>query len=137
MSEAEDRKKLERLWRKEEKRLLGILERAPLRRRDALLPTVRNVAWMKVQLDRAMELIGTEPIVTEYDNGGGQSGIREHPAFKAYEALWKAYVAGLGKLLEAIPAGQAMGGEPEEPEPAPAPPQTVLELIRARHERGA
>ncbi len=97
---------------------------------------IENTAWMKVQLDKARELIGTEPIVTEYDNGGGQTGVREHPAYKAYEALWKAYMTGMGRILEAIPAGQAPAAPEEEPETA-APPQTVLELIRARHELGA
>ncbi len=136
MSDWDEKRALERAQRKESRRLEELLEKTPIRRRNLLKPVIENTAWMKVQLDKARELIGTEPIVTEYDNGGGQTGVREHPAYKAYEALWKAYMTGMGRILEAIPAGQAPAAPEEEPETA-APPQTVLELIRARHELGA
>lgn len=35
--------------------------------------------------------IKTEDIVIMYDNGGGQSGIRENPFYPAYEKLLAAY----------------------------------------------
>ncbi len=38
----------------------------------------------------------------EYDNGGGQTGVRENPAFRAYEALWKTYLSGLDALLKLL-----------------------------------
>lgn len=68
-----------------------------------LEPTVQNLAWMKVKLDDARALIGEESITVGYNNGGGQSGIRENPAYKAYEALWKNYSAGLNALLGQLP----------------------------------
>ena len=38
------------------------------------------------------EKIKTEPLVIDYDNGGGQSGIRENPFYPAYEKLINTYI---------------------------------------------
>jgi hypothetical protein len=35
--------------------------------------------------------IPDEPLVIEYDNGGGQKGIRENPFYPAYEKLLSSY----------------------------------------------
>ena len=42
--------------------------------------------------------IPDEPLVIEYDNGGGQSGIRENPFYPAYEKLLTSY----SKTLAAV-----------------------------------
>ena len=55
----------------------------------SLDPVILNVSWMKSKLDDARTAIGEDGITVEYDNGGGQTGVRENPAFRAYEALWK------------------------------------------------
>ena len=39
-----------------------------------------------------------EPLTVEYDNGGGQSGIRENPYYPAYEKLLASYTKGLAAL---------------------------------------
>lgn len=39
--------------------------------------------------------IADEPLITEYNNGGGQSGTRENPFYPAYEKLLKSYVSTL------------------------------------------
>ena len=97
-----------------------------------LEPTVQNLAWMKVKLDDARELIGTESITVGYDNGGGQSGIRENPAYKAYEALWKNYSAGLNALLSQLPDKTAPGILAADVKPVNA-----LMIVRQNRERGA
>lgn len=33
-----------------------------------------------------------EPLIIDYDNGGGQSGVRENPYYPAYEKLLASYV---------------------------------------------
>jgi len=63
------------------------------------------------------EKVLTQPLVVEYDNGGGQSGTRENPFFPAYEKLLQSYT----KTLTAI---KQLGGQ-DQPEP------TSLESIRA------
>mgnify|MGYP007022379021 CR=1 FL=1 len=103
-------------------------------RMKMLEPVIENVAWMKIKLDQAREKIKNSGIVMPYDNGGGQTGIRENPAFKGYEALWKSYMAGMSKLLEAMPPEVIEAEEETEKEQAPV---TVLELIRTKHKKEA
>lgn len=66
-----------------------------------LRPVIENTAWMCVKLEDAVEEIAEEPIVIPYDNGGDQKGIRQNPYFQGYEALWKAYMAGMGQIMSA------------------------------------
>lgn len=81
---------------------------------------------MEEKLDKIMGEIGEEAAVIEYDNGGGQSGVRENPQFKAYEGLWKAYITGLNTIVAAIPQTSAK-------ESTASVKQTdVLSLVRAR-----
>lgn len=95
---------------------------------EMLLPVVENVAWMKVKLEDAREEIAEGKLVVDYDNGGGQSGVRENPVFKAYEGLWKAYLAGLSKILEIFPTDIAEKAVKEEV----VEPQNVLSLVRGK-----
>ena len=46
-------------------------------------------------LEESRNRLVNEPLVIEYDNGGGQSGIRENPEWLAYEKLLKSYQATL------------------------------------------
>ncbi len=71
--------------------------------KEALIPIIENTAWMKAKLDDAREAIKTAQIAITYNNGGGQKGIRENPLFKGYEALWKAYMAGMNRILDCFP----------------------------------
>lgn len=45
-----------------------------------------------------------EPLIIDYDNGGGQSGVRENPFYPAYEKLLASYTKALASLKD-------MGGE--------------------------
>ena len=89
---------------------------------DALTPLFDNICWMQIKLEDARAEIGEAGLLTEYDNGGGQSGVRQNPAFKAYEALWKSYCAGLQILLSELPdhakAAAAAVGRNAAPESA-------------------
>ena len=66
-----------------------------------------------------------------YDNGGGQKGIRENPAFKGYESLWKAYMQGMNRILDTLPPEQIQAATDD------IRPQTVLDSIRAKHSKPA
>lgn len=122
-------KKLKRLARAEEKQIRRILEDLPVKQQEALEPVVQNTAWMKIQLDRSRDLIATDRIVMNYDNGGGQEGIRENPAFKGYEALWKAYMQGINKILEATAGKVSQEGKERLQQPS------VLELVKAKRKQ--
>ena len=116
----------------EHDRITAILNDAGIseRRMQTLAPVIENVSWMRAKLDDSRQLIKNSNIVVPYDNGGGQKGIRENPAFKGYEALWKAYMQGMNRILDTLP--------PEEIQEAVAPdirPQTVLDTIRNKHNK--
>ena len=100
------------------------------RRMQVLAPVIENVSWMRAKLDDSRQLIKNSNIVVPYDNGGGQKGIRENPAFKGYEALWKAYMQGMNRILDTLP--------PEEIQEATSSeikPQTVLDTIRGKYNK--
>lgn len=115
-------------------RITALLEEYGIsdKRIKALSTIIENTAWMKVKLDDAREAVKTSNVVIPYDNGGGQSGIRENPLFKGYEALWKSYMAGMSKILDCLPSEQAQV-EVEAVET----PKTMLELVRDRHRKQA
>lgn len=130
MDNAEKNKDLKKRADKEKKRIIKILKDAGIseRRINTLTPVAENVGWMKAKLDDSRELIKHSNIVVPYDNGGGQKGIRENPAFKGYEALFKSYMQGMDRILNALPEEQAEAAEET------AKPQSVLDLVRSRHE---
>ena len=98
----------------------------------SLDPVILNVSWMKSKLDDARTAIGEDGITVEYDNGGGQTGVRENPAFRAYEALWKTYLSGLDALLKLLPEGAA-----EDPALSEVKPTSALALLQGRRKRDA
>ena len=113
----------------EMQRLREILREAKVSkaRIKALEPIIANTAWMMVKLNDARALIKGSNIAIPYDNGGGQTGIRENPAFRGYEALWKSYMAGMKQIIEALPE------EAENRQVEMEKPRTMLEIIRERH----
>ena len=90
---------------REKNRLIALLDRAevPKQKRDVLAPVIDNISWQRVKLDEAREQMQDAAIVCHYDNGGGQSGERENPIFKAYINLFRAYMVGLEKFTSYLP----------------------------------
>lgn len=102
----------------------------PKEKIKALKTVIKNVEWMEEKLTDSMELIADSSVAIPYDNGGGQSGIRENPLFKGYESLFKSYMSGLCKILECLPSGVVEQVEQEKP-------KSVLELVRDKHKKEA
>lgn len=97
-----------------------------------LMPVIENTAWMKVKLDQSRDLIRESEIIIDYDNGGGQKGIRENPVFKAYESLWKSYMSGLNVILNVLPAEVAKMETVKANQT-----KSMLEIVRERHQKEA
>lgn len=120
----------------EAEKIRGVLRDAEVsdKRIKALEATIENVAWMKEKLEEARDEIGDESMVIPYDNGGGQSGIRENPLYKGYENLWKSYLTGLDRIMSALPPEKSheIVEEAEKTEPS-----TVLSLVRQRKKKEA
>lgn len=96
-------------------------------RLEALRPVLANVALMQAKLEETSEEIETSSIVVEYDNGGGQRGIRENPLFRGYEALWKSYMVGVRTILDGLDAETAKATRQKATET-----RSVLEIVKAR-----
>ena len=127
---SEREKKLRRRANKEAGRLRGLLFSAgvPQKERDALESVIVNTAWIKEKLEDARLHIADEEITVSYNNGGGQRGVRENPAFKAYESLWRAYLGGVDKILAAIKDADDAGEKICAEDNSPA---AVLSLVLA------
>lgn len=121
---------------REQRRLIRVLKSAGIRDEKVatLRPVIENTALMYAKLEEIRAEIADAPIIVEYDNGGGQSGIRENPLFKGYEALWKAYMLGMGRLIDQMPAETA---KEEKKAVESGAPGTVLDLVMARRRRDA
>lgn len=89
----------------ERDRLEALLNKAnvPLQQQAVLAPVIDNMAWQRVKLDETREEMKNASVICEYNNGGGQSGTRENPIFKAYISLWRAYMVGLEKFTSYLP----------------------------------
>lgn len=57
-----------------------------------------QIKVMEVKLKEAAEHLPLEDLVVEYNNGGGQSGLRENPFFSAYEKLMACYLKSINTL---------------------------------------
>lgn len=100
------------------------------RRMKAMDTIIDNVSWMRVKLDDTREMIKTSGVAINYDNGGGQKGIRENPLFKGYQSLWKSYMAGMEQIISCLPPEDAKIDTADRP-------KTVLELVRSKHQKEA
>lgn len=79
----------------------------PDEKRKAVMPLLANLAFLKVKLDDSRSELLYEDIFTEYDNGGGQTGLREHPGFSAYNKLFTTFSRGIKQLTDMMPNGTA------------------------------
>lgn len=91
--------------------------------------TIDNVALMKAKLDELREQLLTEKAVVDYDNGGGQKGVRENPIFKRYESFFKTYSLGLGTIFAVLRDEEGSADENVDDE---IKPQTVLNFVREK-----
>ena len=72
---------------------------------DEALELAEAVVFMAEKLEESRKLMANEPIVIPYDNGGGQTGIRENPHYTAFEHLVTAYNKSLRQLTEIVEKG--------------------------------
>lgn len=72
---------------------------------DEAVELADSVFFMAKKLEESRAVLESEPLVIEYDNGGGQKGIRENPHYTAYEHLLTSYTKALRQLTEIIERG--------------------------------
>lgn len=72
---------------------------------DEALELAETVVFMAKKLEESRKIMVNEPLVIEYDNGGGQCGIRENPHYTAFEHLLASYNKALRQLTEIVEKG--------------------------------
>ena len=123
---------IEKIAKDEEQRLKSLLFSCgiPETRVNMLRSVIENVAWMKAKLDDTREQIRSTSVAIPYDNGGGQTGIRENPLFKGYSGLWKSYMSGMNTIMGLLPK-EVADAETAQLEK----PKTMLDLVRDKHKK--
>ena len=96
---------------KELKKLQKIFENIQPDKKALCESLLQNAAFMAVKLRELQDLIDHDGMVEDYDNGGGQSGIRENPWVTAYEKLLTTFNKTLATLNQ---IGDGAGGEETE-----------------------
>lgn len=64
---------------------------------------IARIAYLAAYLDELQEQTTKEGVVVRYDNGGGQTGIRVHPAVQVYTQYHKDLTASLKQLRDFLP----------------------------------
>ena len=125
---------IETIAKEEEQRLKTLLFSCGIsdKRIDMLGSVIKNTAWMKAKLDDTRDQIRNTSVAIPYDNGGGQTGIRENPLFKGYSALWKSYMSGMNTIMSLLPR-EAADSEIAQIEK----PKTMLDMVRDKHKDDA
>lgn len=123
---------IETIAKDEEQRLKSLLFSCgiPEKRIKMLDSVIENTAWMKAKLDDTREQIRGTSVAIPYDNGGGQTGIRENPLFKGYSGLWKSYMSGMNTIMGLLPR-EVAAMEVAQIEK----PKTMLDLVRDKHKK--
>lgn len=69
------------------------------------LALAKAVVLMSKKIEATITELQDAPLVIPYDNGGGQTGIRENPEFVAFEKLMASYTKSLRQLTEIVEKG--------------------------------
>lgn len=87
-----------------------ICKSVDVRIRPQAVILAEQMLFMADKLEETREELVYQPLAIAYDNGGGQSGIRENPVYSAYEKLLSAYTKTISTLSSMI----GEGGEAEQ-----------------------
>ena len=76
---------------------------------DDIRPLARSLATNCARLSVTMDVCWADysrnGAVVEYDNGGGQSGVRENPAYACYIKASRELGSAIGKLVQMVGPG--------------------------------
>lgn len=86
----------------EENRLLELFKNATDTEKKIALPSIKNLAFMRIQLEELQDEITSNGAIERYDNGGGQKGLKQSTALQSYNNLIKSYNTTLKLLAKDI-----------------------------------
>lgn len=84
----------------EEQRLRILLKNISKNDMEQARELASNIIDMEDKLKETRSKIWTMDVVIPYNNGGGQTGLRENPAYKAYSSLLSSYLKAIKQLAE-------------------------------------
>lgn len=82
--------------------------------RERAIKLAENVLFIEGKLDETRDRMGNTPLVVNYDNGGGQKGIRKNPVFEAYVNMFRQYTNGVRTLSEMLGITMEQQAQPLE-----------------------
>ena len=85
--------------------LRPVVDALPDDAKSLATPLVLDCARLAVTMDVCWAMIARDGPVTSYDNGSGQSGTHENPAFGAYVKASRNLSANIGKLIQMVGPG--------------------------------
>ena len=76
---------------KQDARIKELLAGIPKSKLNQATMLAENAIAIEDKLDAERKVIWKMDITVEYDNGGGQTGVRKNPAYEAYASLLSSY----------------------------------------------
>ena len=96
--------KKEKLIKAEKERLIGIFEDIEQNKLDFVKTLIDRLAWLNVNIKEVEKKLDEEGAVVAYNNGGGQSGVRESPYSKVRMQYTKDITTITKQLIDLVPA---------------------------------
>ena len=90
--------------KKEKKRLLKIFKDIDANKLEFVMHQIDNLAWLNVSTKKNKKKVDKIGTIVKYNNGGGQSGVRDNPDVKTLIAYQKNITAITKQLLDLVPA---------------------------------
>ena len=79
-------------------RVKRLMYNVPSERKDEATRLIEEIIWMQDELEQMRDEHAGEGATVMYDNGGGQIGERENPAYTAYQKMLKTYMQAINSL---------------------------------------
>ena len=87
----------------EKERLLKIFEDIDENKKKFVLHQIDSLAWLNVSIAELQDEIDATGTTVTYDNGGGQTGIKDNPNIKTLIAYQKNAIAITKQLTDLVP----------------------------------
>lgn len=90
--------------KEEKERLQAIFSDIDPNKREFVLRQINTLAWLNISIDQLKKDIEKVGTMVRYDNGGGQSGLKENPDVKTFLSYQKNVNAITNQLIDLVPA---------------------------------
>lgn len=102
-SQSENLKEKEKEIEEEKKRLIKIFKDIDKNKLEFVMHQIDNLAWLNVSTRILKENVDKFGTIVKYNNGGGQSGVRDNPDVKTLIAYQKNVTSITKQLLDLVP----------------------------------